>query len=72
MPKYVCRETDNINMNFFWQDNCDNNSPHLTIHSIAWNKICHPKREGGLDIRKPENTNKVFLAKQAWKIFNSI
>lgn len=33
------------------------NDQHPLIHAIVWNKISKPNCEGGLFIRKPEDTN---------------
>ena len=38
---------------------------------VAWEKVCLPKRYGGLGIRKLTHLNRALLAKQLWKIFNS-
>ena len=35
---------------------------------IAWDKICCPKKFGGLGIRKTAAVNTAFLAKLVWKI----
>lgn len=37
---------------------------HRTPYSIAWDKICTSKCEGGSGIKKTEDVNVVFLAKQ--------
>lgn len=37
---------------------------HHPIKSIAWDKICRPKCKSGLRIRKIEDLNVVYLAKQ--------
>lgn len=34
----------------------------------AWDKICRPKYELGLGIKKTEDTNAAYLAKQGEKI----
>lgn len=57
IPIYVCKNINNLNKNFFWNDNCNNNSGHHTIHTISWDKIYRPKCEGGLDIRKAEDSD---------------
>lgn len=35
---------------------------------VVWEKICRPKWEGGLGVRKTEDVDTAFLAKQGWKI----
>lgn len=41
---------------------------HQSFRSISWDKICELKWEGDLGIRKMEDINVVFLAKQGLKI----
>jgi len=36
---------------------------------IAWDKICCPKKFGGLGLQKTAAVNMAFLAKLAWKFF---
>lgn len=64
-PKYVY-EIDKINRNFLWNDNKDINiqNTYYTIQTIAYNKICRSKSEGGLEVKKTKNVNE-FLAKQS-------
>ena len=38
---------------------------------VAWEKVCLPRRYGGLGIRKLTHLIKVLLAKQIWWIFNN-
>lgn len=64
LPKYICKDIDGFNWDFFWKDNCDKHK----LHTLACDKICSLKCEGGLGIRKTEYINAVFLAKQGWNI----
>lgn len=35
---------------------------------LNWETICHPKKKGGLRIKKFSNMNKAMLTKQYWKM----
>lgn len=64
IPKYICRYISGINRNFFWKDNCENNSKQHHLQTLASDKIYCPKCKGGLAIRKIEDMNAAFLAKE--------
>ncbi|XP_019056486.1 PREDICTED: uncharacterized protein LOC109116115 [Tarenaya hassleriana] len=36
---------------------------------VAWNIICRPRKEGGLNSKKLEELNKVFRLKMVWRVF---
>lgn len=52
---------DRVHRNFFWSKY--NNVSGLPL--IAWEKICQPKKLGGLGLRKMTSTNTAYLAKWA-------
>lgn len=68
IPIYITKDLDNINRNFFWNNNMGPNNPHGALSLISWDKICRPKCEGDLRIRKVQDVNAAFLAKLGWKI----
>ena len=37
---------------------------------VSWDKICRPKKVGGLGLRKMEAVNSAFMSKLTWKIFH--
>lgn len=39
-------------------------------HLITWDRVCLPKREGGLGIRKTSDMNKALLAKVGWRVMH--
>lgn len=61
------RNCDSVVANFFWGNHQNNKTPHM----IAWNKICKPKAQGGLGIRKFRDFNHALLGRQAWRIISN-
>lgn len=49
----------------------ENSNGHKPVQSLAWDKYCRPKCEGGLGTRKTEDVNSVFLGKHGWKNIDS-
>lgn len=47
LPKFVCDEVDKRCRRFLWGD--ANGEKH--IHTVGWNKVCKPKKWGGLGLR---------------------
>jgi len=37
---------------------------------VSWDKICQPKKSGGLGLRKMEAIKSAFLSKLMWKLFH--
>jgi len=67
LPASVSDKLDRINREFFWK----NSSSRKGIPLIAWDKICYPKKFGGLGLRKTAAVNLAFLAKLAWKFLTT-
>ncbi|XP_020547167.1 uncharacterized protein LOC110011436 [Sesamum indicum] len=59
LPAAVIEKIHRLCRNFLW------NSRRAPI---AWKKICHPKEEGGLDIRYIQSWNVAFLSRVLWNI----
>lgn len=38
------------------------------MHPVAWKKICRPKSEGGIGIRRTQNVNAANMAKLDGKL----
>lgn len=58
------KQIDNINRDFFWNKSKDKEGNCKYVPTIVWDKICRWKCEGGLGIRKAEDTSATFLPKQ--------
>lgn len=63
ISNYIAKEMDKVNRVFFWQNNMDSNDRLGAIPLVSWDKICRPKCEGGLGIRKYQDVNAANLAK---------
>jgi len=57
----VANNIDKINREFFWK--CFNTDKGLPL--VAWNKICRPKQNGGIGLRKTAAINKAYQSKLA-------
>lgn len=70
IPNYIAKKIDKDNKNFFWKNNMDPDFRLGPIPLISWDKICRPKCERGLGIRKTQDVNATMLAKLRWKVLN--
>ncbi|XP_057789598.1 uncharacterized protein LOC131006455 [Salvia miltiorrhiza] len=63
-PKSLIKELDGCCRNFIWTGD----TKKTPSCSVAWNRVCAIKEEGGLGIRSFSLMNKCFLMKRAWHI----
>lgn len=61
--KGVCDDIDQICRGFIWGDE----EGQRKVHSVSWNRICQPKKEGGLGLRNMRDLNTTFLMRASWK-----
>ncbi|KAL4391418.1 hypothetical protein AHAS_Ahas03G0243100 [Arachis hypogaea] len=66
IPTAVCAKMDKIYRDFLWRSSDEERKVHL----LNWEKICKPKEEGGLGIRRAQETNQLFLMKLAWGLIH--
>ena len=66
LPIATTKQIDKISRNFFWQKSGDSTG----LPMVAWDKICRPKKSGGLGLRKMEAVNSAFISKLTWKLFH--
>ncbi|KAK9271890.1 hypothetical protein L1049_002255 [Liquidambar formosana] len=66
-PTSIIKDSERIFSDFFWGDS----NGKKRRKWIAWESICCPCSEGGLNIRSVTNVMKSFRIKQAWAIFTS-
>jgi len=64
LPKSICKDIDKINRDFLWGDTIDKKKTHL----VKWEKVCRPKKFGGLGLRTCENNNLASIAKIGWNL----
>ena len=55
IPSHVANKLEKIQRDFLWWDS--------KIHLVGWDKVCAPKVNGGLGIRKLTTFNKALLGK---------
>ncbi|XP_048490284.1 uncharacterized protein LOC125492238 [Beta vulgaris subsp. vulgaris] len=67
LPPAILSSLDKCYRNFFWNKDSDAKSPNL----IGWDKICIPKKFGGLGLRKAKVNNNALQFKLLWKILES-
>ncbi|OIW19242.1 hypothetical protein TanjilG_20367 [Lupinus angustifolius] len=60
----LLKHIDNYIRNFIWYG--DINVRKMVI--VAWQKVCKPKKEGGLGVRSIKLLNKVAMLKLAWEM----
>ena len=64
VPEVVCNKTDAISRAFWWR----HDQTERKLHLVSWDKICRPREEGGLGLKKFGLMNQAMLAKQFWRI----
>ncbi|XP_048502850.1 uncharacterized protein LOC125498647 [Beta vulgaris subsp. vulgaris] len=67
LPTSIHGELDTFYRNFFWSKAPDSRSPSL----FGWDRICTPKKFGGLGFRKAAVNNAALQMKLLWKIVKS-
>ena len=64
LPKGILDKIDQINKNFFWNKLQSDNYHPL----ISWERLCTPKKDGGLGFKTAEQINLSMQMKLLWRI----
>uniref|UniRef100_A0A2N9HIV3 CCHC-type domain-containing protein n=1 Tax=Fagus sylvatica TaxID=28930 RepID=A0A2N9HIV3_FAGSY len=63
-PSSICSELDKINKNFLW----GSTEEKKKMNMVGWDKICRPKKDGGLGLSAAKPRNIALLAKLNWRL----
>lgn len=66
LPRGVYDEIAKLCRSFIWGDEENQRKVHL----LSWEKLCKPKKEGGLGLRSTRTANSAFLMKTLWNFCN--
>ncbi|KAL4343007.1 hypothetical protein AHAS_Ahas11G0035300 [Arachis hypogaea] len=66
IPMTVCAKMNKICRNFLWRSS----DVERKVLLLNWEKICKSKEEGGIRIRRLQETNQLFLMKLAWGLIH--
>lgn len=67
IPSGVTKEIDQITRNLIWGSNADRRRLHL----LNWDRVCAPKKKGGLGLSSTSETNRALILKLGWRFLNN-
>ena len=69
IPSAIINKIEKVRRRFLWGGKAGIGAKR-TFHSLSWNKVCSPKRCGGLGLVPIRHRNEVLLAKWVWRAYN--
>ncbi|XP_019197085.1 PREDICTED: uncharacterized protein LOC109190941 [Ipomoea nil] len=67
LPKTLCAALERLMNRYWWgQKGADN-----SIHWLAWDRMCAPKKYGGLGFKRLHEFNVALLGKQGWQLLTN-
>ena len=64
-PNKECNNLNSLTRRFWWKPK---NQEGNFLAWRSWDKLCFPKKQGGLGFKKAKEVNNALLAKLAWMI----
>jgi hypothetical protein len=65
LPKKILHANEQKLCCFLWNGKLDSAAKAI----VSWKELCHPKKEGGLGIKKLEKWNRAFMMRHIWNLF---